>query len=261
LVFLLAIYGFSCLVRKARSSSAPLVWLTGTTCLLYLASASSETANVILDGSLQKTLLRILLSAVAGIGLQQCLLLVDAKRDLLAAALKPGRLRAISPGVLGLAVFLCGSLPWCFPYWWYPPEMDDLYTASLGPVSREGLELGRWTREETPVDAVFAAGPSYAPWIAALAGRRVLAVDRAVAPRDLSRRRIAQTVIQETRDARQLKAVADAWGVTHLAWGRLDDEAAPVSHAFLASSGILSVVHQQGRWVRVYELRGSLDSR
>jgi hypothetical protein len=91
----------------------------------------------------------------------------------------------------------------------------------------------------------------YGPWIPALSGRRVLLADDS----DPERRK-AREWIAASRDAEQIRSAAERFHVTHLAWGRLDAlDPLAIDFEFLESSPLFSLVHQQRRWVRVFEIR------
>jgi hypothetical protein len=136
----------------------------------------------------------------------------------------------------------------------------DVYTGSLRPVSRQFLMLGEWVRTNTSPEAVFVAGPSYAPWVAALAGRRVLLVGDDVNVPQRSERELAEAGFARSESPEAVHAAAEAWSLTHLASGRLDEpeEEGPgfgVNFEYLNDSPLFSRVYQQRRWIRIYEYR------
>ena len=241
LIFALAVYGFVVTARDERSRSSDLLLgVTTTSFVLYTMSLASAEVGAWLDRDLLRTCLSILLVALAGLGIAY---LADriglVAGDSLALTGKLGR----KSGDVVLVAFLVGSLPWTFPYWWYPVRMDAAYQASLVPVSRQRLEFASWIRSNTPSDAAFVAGPAYGPWIGALAGRRVLLVEDSRV--DSWARHEAQSTILESREPAEVRASVKAWGVTHLAWGRLDGELPRTSPLFREE-------YRQRRWVTVY---------
>jgi len=238
-VFYLAVLAIVLSYRDRRRESLLFVWWILSAYAFWIAASFSEDAASLLDRAIVKSFLRVLLAVAAGWGAHLVLVRLDEMW-------KPPWLRGRSTYVAGASALLALSLPWVFPFWWSPVRMDPVYVESCAPVPREVLAFSQWIRENTPRDAVFAAGPSYAPWIPALSGRRVLGDDEAL-------ERLAAS-----RDPEAIRAVAERFGVTHLAWGRLDaGGAVEVDFDFLNSSPLFSLVHQQRRWVRVYEIRTS----
>jgi len=81
---------------------------------------------------------------------------------------------AETPGSIGRTLLLLVFVPCSFLVWWDPAHLDPAARASLDPVSPVISEAMGWIRKETPADAVFLASPDYSPYVAVLAGRRVL---------------------------------------------------------------------------------------
>jgi hypothetical protein len=245
LIFVLALFGSFRLFRSPRNlPSALFLGLLASTFALYVVGCGSEAAAQWFDRELSRSTTSVLLASAAGLGLA----------GLLADVAKTKRYRFRPLDVWGLVLFLAVSLSWCFPYWWHPVRMDETYRESIVPVSRQRIELASWIRGNTPSDAVFAAGPTYGPWISALSGRRLLWIEGAD---DGSRaRRQAQSRILESGDTSAIREAVGRWGVTHAAWGRLD-AGGPVEFPsdFVKESPLFSEVHTQKRWVVVYELR------
>jgi hypothetical protein len=240
-VFYLGVFGILGMFRERRPELLLYASWILTAYLFWIAVSVSPDAAAFLDRSLVKSFLRVLLAGAAGWGAHRALLWVDGK----------WRLRARSAYVVGLAAIVGLSLPWAFPFWWNPVRMDPVYVESVDPISHEYSTFGDWIRGTTPADAAFVAGPSYAAWIPPLSGRRVLLRDE----KDRTRED-AQAAIAASKDPEKIRSAAREWGVTHLAWGRLDaDEPIAVDLAFLNASPTFSLVHQQRRWVRVYQIR------
>jgi hypothetical protein len=234
-VFYLALFAVVVLVRAREKRALLFVSWILAGYAFWLAGA------IILDRSMVKDFLRVLLAAAAGLGAHYVLLRLD----------RIPRIRGRSVYSVGLALLPALSLPWAFPFWWNPVRMDAVYVESFEAVSREHLAFGDWIREATSQDAVFLTGPSYGPWIPALSGRRVLLADDS----DPERRK-AREWIAASRDPERIRSAAERFHVTHLAWGRLDAlDPLAIDFEFLESSPLFSLVHQQRRWVRVFELR------
>jgi hypothetical protein len=240
-VFYLALYACARFYReRSRPKLLFLCWIVSAYALWTLASVSGAVASV-LDRALIKSLLRILLAGAAGVGAHRSLLWIGER---FALPNPPAILRGRPTYALGLGALLALSIPWAFPFWWNPVRMDRVWMESFPPLSRQIETLGDWVRRDTDREAVFAAGPGYARWIPALAGRRVLSNDGAL--RSILASRETDTILEAAR----------RWRVTHVAWGRLDAGAAVSADvSFLQSSPIFSLVHRQRRWVSVFQIR------
>ena len=153
-------------------------------------------------------------------------------------------------GRLVLAVFVAVTLPWCFPYWWHPVRMDRTYVASLP-------EIAEAVRGRLESDAVVAIGTSYASWVPALAGRQILLMEGGWEAKDRTKRELALTWILRSGDPNRIAAAAREWGITHVAWGRLDEsgpeeEFAAVDGKFFQESKKFVEVWRLRRWLTVY---------
>ena len=111
-------------------------------------------------------------------------------------------------------------------------------------------------RARTEPDAVFGAGASYAPWIPAIAGRRVLLAGGE--PPDPFERKASKRAFVFSRDAEAIASAAATWNLTHVVWGRLDqptgDEKGPiVDFTFFEKSSLFEQRFRLRRWVRIFE--------
>jgi hypothetical protein len=200
----------------------------------------------------------LLFSVTAAYGLYRGLAHVGSRYPLLSEewSFVPRSLRQRPTARLMLSTFFFLSLPWCFPYWWTPVRMDPTYAASVAPLSGNILAMSEAIRERTEPDAVFVAGPSYAPWIPAIAGRRVLLAGGE--PLDLVERQASERAFVLSRDAEAIASAAAAWNLTHLAWGRLDqpldrDQGPVVDFMFFEDSPLFQERYRLRRWVRIFE--------
>jgi hypothetical protein len=128
-----------------------------------------------------------------------------------AALLRP----RLVPGEPRVAWLLCAALlPHLQPLWWQSEEMDPYHAAALAPLPATLDSATRFLREHTPPEAVVAASPDFAVYVAALGARRVLISDLNP-PDDQARRRALFLGLAEA-PTRQSVAGARASGVTHL---------------------------------------------
>ena len=86
------------------------------------------------------------------------------------------RMAALNRITAGVLLLL---LPVSVPWWFRPHVMDSHFRAALDPLPGHLVSLGTWIRSHTRGSDTFLAGPSIAPWIPALSGRRVLGIGRA----------------------------------------------------------------------------------
>lgn len=256
LVFLLAALALTRMCAGGRPPEVLLVSLVGTSLIFWLAATVSGAAAAWLDPLVLHACFKLLMAASAGLEAYYLIVyLTQAGQIRQQLESLARRLGAHSGLGAGLAFLVALSLPWCFPYWWYPVRMDPLYVESLPPLPRRLEAFGSWLRSETHPRSVFVAGPYSASWIAALGGRRVLFVE-GTAPADLPERRRALVRFVESRDPKSIQAAARDWELTHLAWGRLDRDG-PVRPDFeyFESSTLFTQLMRQGRFIRVFALR------
>jgi len=114
-------------------------------------------------------------------------------------------LRRLAPANLGVAALVVSFVPGSFLTWWDPPHLDPVAQASLEPLSTNIGATMDWIRRQTPPEAVFVAGPVYAPHVAVLGGRRVLRAPTLTPhPHDEERRRRAERRVLSGRDPGKL---------------------------------------------------------
>ena len=109
------------------------------------------------------------------------------------------------------------ALPWCFPYWWNPAEMDPYFQGCRRPVLPSLVALGEFLRQKTEPDAVVAGDHGLAPWIAALGARRVLFSDGLHLPKDTLARREAERALFEGGEPERMTSAAAHYRVRYLA--------------------------------------------
>lgn len=252
IIFYLAVLAATSAFRRRRRLEIILVsWLATGYAFWLLVCIFPQMARLV-DPALAKSFLRVLLAANASLGAQRLLVWIDDRWN----ARPPSLLRGRSPYAVAVAALVALSLPWTFPFWWNPIRMDRLYVQSIEPVPQEHQTFANWIRDNTSADAVFAAGPSYASWIPALSGRRVLLSDEGATVPRLGDREQAFEWVTGSENNEKIRAGADAWGITHIAGGRLDAEVeSNLNFEFMRSSPDFALVYQQRRWVRVFELR------
>jgi hypothetical protein len=142
---------------------------------------------------------------------------VSAGVALAAVARTWSRIHGIEPGRAHLLI-LAACLPLTFPLYHDPPTMDRYYPESTRPIPPKVVAAAGWIRDNTPKDAVFAAGRSAAMWIPALTGRRVLLAEAGkLVPADLDARKEIERTLLTSNDATAVRAAARRYGVTHVA--------------------------------------------
>jgi hypothetical protein len=265
LVFLLSLVGLSLLWRSGRSRERLLATCTLTAFLLWGLTSFIPVTAVTFEPRIVKAMLRLFASVSASYALYRGLIGLHAIHSTLPEDWRfvPRVLRGISTARVGLSAFILLSLPWCFPYWWLPVRMDPTYVESLAPISGNLLEMADAIRRLSSPQAVFAAGDSYAPWIPALAGRRVLLADSD--PPDFSARKAALQAFAFSHEPKTIAKAASQWGLTHLAWGRLDapateDQQPSIDFTFFDDSPLFKERYRLRRWIRIYEYLPSGDS-
>jgi hypothetical protein len=122
----------------------------------------------------------------------------------------------LAPG-RGPLLLMALLLPLTFPASWDPPTMDRYFRYDRVPVGPKVQAYGRWIRENTAKDAVFAAGNSACTWIPAFSGRRVLLAGDARPPRDYAARKEAERILLLSRKSELIRATAARFGVDYIA--------------------------------------------
>jgi hypothetical protein len=260
LVFLLSLSGLWLLWRSGGARERLLATCTLVGFVLWGLSSFITAAATALEPRIVEAMLRLFVSLTAAYALYRGLTHLQTHHPVLPEGLRfvPRSLRRSSTARIALSAFLVLSLPWCFPFWWQPVRMDPTYVASLTPISGNLMEMADAIRSLSSPDAVFVASRSYAPWIPALAGRRVLLADSN--PVDLAARKAAERDFAFSNDPEAIASAASRWGLTHLAWGRLDmpsteADAPAIDFTFFENSPSFELRFRLRRWVRIYEYR------
>jgi hypothetical protein len=107
----------------------------------------------------------------------------------------PPLLRTVAAPRVAAALTLAALLPGSFLLWWDPVRADPGMGLSAEPISANLSSLAAWIRSETPRDAVFLASADYAPYVAVLAGRRVLRAPSLLLTADDTKRQRAEGAI------------------------------------------------------------------
>ncbi len=111
----------------------------------------------------------------------------------------------LEPSRLGIAAFILLVVPTTYVAWWHPVDQDPLGREILSPVPGPLAEAMAWVRENTPRDAVFVAGPAFAPAVAVLGARPLLRVpDLVDAPNDARRRALEEKLVKGQEPERAL---------------------------------------------------------
>jgi hypothetical protein len=102
---------------------------------------------------------------------------------------------APSSAALGCGAFLAVAVSASLPVWIDPLRQDPIAEASREPLSPSIVKAMAHVRDATPSDAVVAASPEYAPFVAVLAGRRVLRAPTLASAADEERRERAERLV------------------------------------------------------------------
>lgn len=255
LLFLLAGYGVWLLLRTGERTERLVAWSASVALCVWVAVSFFTRLAEFFEPRLVNGYLRLCMTMCASYGAYR--VLAAATKALPALPADWRFIGGFSSARLAVSGFIVLSLPWCFPFWWEPVRMDPLYVESVPAISRRFLAMGEALRSTTDADAVFATGPTYAPWIPGLTGRRVLLAGDSVA--DTAARELAVTTLVRSQDSDAIDTIVREWGVTHVAWGRLDqptsedEEIAPVDLGFFERSSLFEERYRDQRWLRVFE--------
>jgi hypothetical protein len=202
-LFVLAACGVAVLATRRGRRDRELLGVLAAAWALWLAYAVGARLGFSPEADEHHYYLRVAMALAAGAALA-------------AAARAAERRFALAPG-RGHVLALAAALPLTFPAYWDPPRDDRYFPYSVPPLRPRVVAYGRWVRENTPKDAVFAAGRSTAIWIPALAGRRVLLAGDSRPPADYAERKAVERVLFTSGDPAAVRAAAARYGVTHLA--------------------------------------------
>lgn len=97
--------------------------------------------------------------------------------DLCRRAAEAWRAGAVAPALRAVALS-AALIPLALPSFWDPMRMDPFFPAGLEPLPRTLLAPAEWLRAHSRPGDVVAGDHDFAPWVAALVGRRVLVSDR-----------------------------------------------------------------------------------
>jgi hypothetical protein len=115
------------------------------------------------------------------------------------------------------AVLLAGALvPASVPYWWDPLRMDPFYADSLEPLPEWMARPLLYLREHSRPSDVIVAEREFAPWVSALAARRVLLSSKLNAPRDFVRRGGVERALARGAEPEYVRLGYDVYGVRYL---------------------------------------------
>lgn len=117
----------------------------------------------------------------------------------------------------GAVLALAAAIPLSFVAYWDPPRMDRYFRFDRIAIGPKVHDYTRWVRENTPKDAVFAAGPHACMWIPIYSGRRVLLVGGSRPPTDYAARREAERILLLSGESDLIRATAKRFGVDYLA--------------------------------------------
>jgi hypothetical protein len=224
---------------------AALVWLS------YLALAVLQLAKERDDTYYW---FRFVLATCAGIGLW------DVGARIVAALPRAGRAAAALARPEARATALAALLvPATIPYWYDPGRMDLYFAGSREPIPDSlRAPIASLVARGDRV-GVLAGDPTVSRWAAALGGFRVLVASEFPTPRDSAPRLRLEVDLLRGQDLPAARALARAYGVTHLVvTSELLDELPVTSLEALEARTDLEEVHfsgdRRGRFVAVFEL-------
>ena len=202
-LFPLSVAGAAVLWRRRAPRDRVLLGVVGGAWLAWIAYEAGAAVGFSPEADEHHYYLRMVMGLAAGAAVAAGARALERR-----FALTPGR---------GHVLALAACLPFTFPFYWHPPSMDRYFRVSAPPLRPKVLEYTRWVRENTPPDAIFAAGPSAGIWIPALAGRRVLLVGDARPPKDYEARKEVERTLLLSREPDRVRAAAARYGVGYVA--------------------------------------------
>ncbi len=159
-----------------------------------------------------------------------------------------------------IAVLLAAALvPATVPYWWDPLRMDPFYRESLEPLPDWVARPMRWLRDHSRPGDVVVADRDFAPWVPALAARRVLLSSKLNAPSDFYRRGAVERALARGGELEHVRAGWERYGVRYLVATPSLARNYRVTLDDLRARSELRLLHlsQDGpqRYVAIFELR------
>jgi hypothetical protein len=126
--------------------------------------------------------------------------------------------RAKEPAAFAaLTIFL---LPNAAPFVWRPLHRDPFYYESTKPLETHVQRLEAWLLANTSAEETVLTGEATGEWIAALAGRRVLAAPGALPRRQLNRHQRRLNTLFKRKDVPAMREALNAADVTVLVWDK-----------------------------------------
>ncbi len=107
-------------------------------------------------------------------------------------------------------------LPASLPYWWNPSRMDPFFVGSLTPLPELIAAPMAYLRAHSRPSDVVVGDRDFAPWIPALAARRVLLSSKLNAPRDFVARGAIEGALARGGDLANVRIGYTRYGVRFL---------------------------------------------
>jgi hypothetical protein len=172
---------------------------------------------------------RFMSALVAGIGFARLGQIAAARLPRFAPRVMA---RGFAPGSPAIAaVLLAIAATSAIPDWWDPPTMDRYFSAALAPQPARVEAAAAFLRNRTDGHAVVAGDRSFARYVAAFGGRRVLISESLNPPRDIQRRAEVEAAIAQGLPRRLIDEGRARYGIRYLL----------VTPAFLAGYRYLSL--------------------
>lgn len=125
------------------------------------------------------------------------------------------RAGAVAPALRAVALSAL-LIPVALPSFWDPLRMDPFFAAGLEPLPRALLGPAEWLRAHSRPGDVVAGDHDFAPWVAALVGRRVLVSDRLHMAPNYHERLVLERDLLLGSNARSAHEQARRYGVRFL---------------------------------------------
>lgn len=169
------------------------------------------------------------------------------------------RLTSGDGSALVACALVAALVPLSLPYWWNPVRMDPFFLGSLTPLPDLIAAPMAYLRAHSRPQDVVVGDRDFAPWIPALAARRVLLSSKLNAPRDFVARGAVEGALARGGDPASVRIGYERYGVRFLVATPSLARDYKVSLETLRARPELRLVHLEqegpGRYVALFEVR------